>query len=491
MENLKTITKGAGISFIGIIISYILAYLFNIIIARAIGASGVGLFNLGQSIIILLSPIAIFGLDTGILRYLPMHQKDNAVVRGIMSFSLKLVASVSVILALLLIFFSKHIADKVFHTSELSLIIKLFALCLPLMTIMTIFRQIALAYKKPVYKVLIEDIIQKVLLISFSLLFIYLGFNVLGIVYTFIISILISASIYLIFIKKTTPLFSFKIKPEYISKELLVYSFPLLFAGIVAIIIAKMDILMLGYFRTPAEVGIYSIAIKTALLLLIGLQAVNQIFSPMISSLHQKGEIQELSSLYKTTTKWIFSIAYPGLLIILLFSKNILGLFGKDFIIGSSALILLGISQLINSSTGSSGYIIAMIGKSKILLLNQIMIFSVNFFLNLLLIPKFGIIGAAIATAFAIAAVNFLQLGEVYYFLKIHPYKLTFLKPLIIGLISFVIVKYIPLHWLINLIIFSALYLSLILLFGLEKEEKILLKLTINKFIPKSIYTFK
>jgi len=487
MKNIKILTKGAGISFIGIILVTIFGYLFNVIIARYYGASQLGLYNIALAIITLLSPIALLGLNRGILRYLPIVIEENnkKKIRGILLFTFLVVISISFVLSICLYILSELIAISIFHNETLSLIIKLFSFILPFSSTMIILRNITLAYKNTKQKVLFEDVSQHIILILFALFSIILGFSIIGVVFGYMISVILVVIFYLTSIWKKTYLFDFKIRAQYISKELLNYSYPLLFASIILIAIKKTDILMIGYFRSSAEVGIYTIAIKTAMLLLIGLNSVNLIFGPMISSMHNKGQITELAGLYKTSTKWIFSISYPGLLIIILYSKEIMALFGKDFVVGYLVLIILGITQLINSATGSSGLIINMIGKSKVFLINQIVVFGINLSLNIILIPIYGIIGAAIATAIAIITVNLIRLAEVYYFLNIHPYKWTYLKPIGAGLIAFLIVKFIPFHWLLNLLIFSAIYIVIVVRLGLEKEEKEILNSIIRKFLPR------
>lgn len=483
MKNLKEITKGAIIAFFGIIISYVLVYLFNIIIARNFGASEVGLYNLGFAILTLASPIIVFGLTRGIQRYLPMQiaDKDLRKVRGTLKFVYIFTIILSVAVSSLIFLGSEIIAKEVFNEASLVLIIKIFSFVIPFNVFNSISRSIVLSYKKANYKVIFEDMLLNSTLILLTLLSISLGYSIIGAVTSYLVSLVLVSFLYLIIISKITPLFSSKIKTSYVSKELFSFSYPLMMSSVIIIIIKKMDLLMLGYFTTALNVGIYAIAVKTALLLLIGLNSVQLIFTPMVSNIHKKGEINELSGLFKTTTKWIFSIAYPGLLIILLFSENILSIFGPEFTVGYIALIILGFAQLINSATGTCGVIINMIGKSKITLINQIVVLGLNFFLNIKLIPDFGIIGAAIATATSIAVLNLMRLVEVYYFLRIHPYKRTFLKPIIAGLIAFTSVKFIPLFWIYSLFIFGLLYVSLILLFRLEEEEKTILNLIIKR----------
>ena len=250
---------------------------------------------------------------------------------------------------------------------------------------------------------------------------------------------------------------------------------------------------MLGYFKTAADVGIYAAVAKLGGLVVLPLVSFNNIFAPMISEFYSRNEMNKLEDLFKIVTKWIFTLSLPVFLIFILFARPIMGIFGQSFVIGTAALIIFGAGQLINAGTGSVGIILTMTGRPKINLLNSIALCVLNIILNYLLIPQYGIIGAAFATGLSIAIINVLRLAEVYYFLRIHPFRLDYLKPCIAGFLSLFLVylavhKFFPVSLSLSdisllLLFFVALYALFIFFLKLEKEDEYILKLFYRKLI--------
>ncbi len=244
--------------------------------------------------------------------------------------------------------------------------------------------------------------------------------------------------------------------------------------------------LIIGGFLAEKEVGFYGAANRTSLLGIMVLTSFGSIFAPIISELYNKKEFQKLETLFKTTTKWIFTISYPIFLIMIFFSKSILFFFGEEYTAGSQCLIILAIGQMISSLGGSYGYMIMMSGRSKITLINAFIAFSSNISLCFILIPLYGIIGAAYASTISLIFITIIGLLEVFAIYRIHPYQVNILKPMLGGGISLslslIIIKYFikSSTYFINLsagvLILLIVYSLLIFLFGISGEEKLILK---------------
>ena len=216
------------------------------------------------------------------------------------------------------------------------------------------------------------------------------------------------------------------------------------------------------------------------------LSAFNMIFAPTISKLYGRNEKETLEKLFKTVTKWVFTLSFAVFLAIVLFAKPILSIFGQGFVIGAFALLILSFARLIDAGVGSVGYIIMMTGRPKINLFNSSLLCIITVIMNLLLIPKYGIIGAAIGTAFSIAIINILRLLEVYFFERIHPYQKSFIKPLASGILAASIVyclgQFFPYDHNIFLsfafgILFLGLYILFLRFFVLDDADRYILTL--------------
>jgi O-antigen/teichoic acid export membrane protein len=141
------------------------------------------------------------------------------------------------------------------------------------------------------------------------------------------------------------------------------------------------------------------------------LQSVNQIFSPTIADLHARGQNELLRRFFQTLTKWILGLTLPLACLIVIFSRDLMRIFGSDFEASWPILVIGTLGQLINCGVGWVGYLLLMAGKQHRLIRIQAIMAGVMVVLSLLLIPKLGLTGAALAAALtnAISTVWYLR----------------------------------------------------------------------------------
>jgi O-antigen/teichoic acid export membrane protein len=124
----------------------------------------------------------------------------------------------------------------------------------------------------------------------------------------------------------------------------------------------------------------------------------------------------------------------PAFLIQVLFGRWLLTLFGEEFVAAYPALVILAVGQLINYSSGVTVDVIKMIGRSGLMLANTVLDVSSYVLLNLLLVPRYGLVGAAWAAAAELVISNLVRAVEVWVITRMHPYSRAFAKPLLAGL---------------------------------------------------------
>jgi len=492
-RELTTITKGAILFSSGHILGVGLSFIITLVLVRFLGASIFGLYSLGLVVFGIFSIIARFGLNNGSLKYIAVYRgvEDKKRVKGIIIQSIAFPLIWGSIIGLAVYLFSSQIA-KIFQTEDLIPIIKLFAIAIPFAALLPILSGITRGFKTNKYQILAINVIQPLTNLGVIFLVIFCGYSVLGIVWASIIAIILGILFLLYSIKKLFPDINSKdIVPIFETRKLLSTSGILLAIGMISFLVHWTDILMIGHFLPTESVGVYKVTIQIATLVTISISSFNSIFATTISTLyHQKKHIR-LQLLFKNITRWGF---YFGLLIFLIISTSpseILQLFGKDFILGKNSLLVLALGQLVNVAVGATGFMLIMTNREKLESLNAICVLILNIILNFILIPKFGILGAAIASATSLSLINIVRIIEIRFSLKIHPFNLKFLKGLGAGIISFLLVLMLKnyllfnLSYLINLIL-SSLFILIIfaiflLLFKLEKEDKFIIKKIKNK----------
>jgi O-antigen/teichoic acid export membrane protein len=465
--DLKKITKEAGITFVGVLFGIGLRYICAVIIARHVGALSFGVYALGLTIINLAQIVAIAGLNYGVLRFVSAHYSANEgeKVKGFIISALKLVLIGSLCIGVFLFIGADILAEKVFSKNELGLIIKWFSLSLPFLAVIEISVFSIQGIQALRYKVYVKAIFQQLLQ--------------LGIV-----------SFY--YLRKLFPDIAkraMKADSQYTS--LLRFSIPVLGMNILGFGMMWTDTLMVGYFMTSRDVGVYNAAAKTAFLLHIVLFSFSAIFMPMISDLSNRGDLEKLKSLLGTVTKWIFALSFPMFLLMAILSKHIMAIFGSEFIVALPCFLILALAQLISSSAGPLGNVLIMSGKQDIVFLDTAISCSLNVILNYILIGKYGIVGAAIATGLSIAFLNCAYLVEVYYYYQIHPYNRKILKPILsgimaslVGLVGHSLVGAAnPLYLFPTVIfIFILCYVMFLYIWGFDDEDKVVSHALLRRF---------
>jgi O-antigen/teichoic acid export membrane protein len=491
--DLSKLAKNAGISGIGEIIFNILAYTTNIVMTRTVGPSIYGVFSLANNITNITQIISTSGPGHGLLRFVAFYKgkKDFSRLKGAIIFGTKITFILSVFFAICIFYLSDIIAVRIFHNAEVGKAIKILMISLPFLTLGTIWLESIQSFQVIKYCVVTKKIFQPISRLVIMITLFLVGFKLVGILIASIISAVVGFFFALYYLLKISAIHKRFPKPIYEKREITSFSLPISFIQFLSIATLYTDSLMLGYFKTSFEVGVYAAVTKVALLIELPLVSFNGIFGPMVSEFYGKHEMQNVENLFKVVTKWIFALSLSVFFIFILFAQPIMGIFGQVFRVGATALIILGVGLLINASTGASGMIITMTGRPKINLMNSIVFFFLNIALNYFFIPRYGLIGAALATGISIGVLNILKLAEVFFILKIHPYEIKYLKPFIAGLLSFLIIYSmiynLPSVSLFTVTVFSfvyfGLYAFLIYLFRLEEEDKYILNLIYNKLI--------
>lgn len=479
---LKQTAKGAMVIFIGLAFGSILRYGTYILFARLLGPEDYGLISLGMAMLGIFAIFSLLGFNQGIPRFIGYYRKEE-ITRGIIKTAFQYSLTLSVTISIIFIFFSTQIAN-LFNNLRFAQVLPFFMIALPLYVLTEISVSIFMGIRRVNYKVYTKDFLESVLLpLNFFVLF-KLGFGIQSAAISFVISYGSSAIVSLFLVNKKINLFK---KSQKITKKFLSFSWPLLISGVFFLVIKWSDILILGIFEDSEQVGVYNTALPTSMGLTMILTSFNFIFLPMASELFSEKKIEQLNFLYKTVTRWMFIFAFPIFLVIFFFPKHILTIiFGDAYAIGGIALAILSVGVLINISTGSVGNILLAVGKSKLVLLASSLATGLNIILNIILIPIYGLVGAAIATAVAMSSVN---LGFLYFAYKntgAFPFDLRYLKHIFAAIIPVAVIYFsikhffeiitIPIAIIFFIVYLCAYTLLTLMLKGVTKEDIVILK---------------
>lgn len=428
--HLKEIFIGSAITFVLKMSGMLLGYLVILIISRQYGPEGVGIYNLTLSIMTLVAMMAAMGLDISILRYVGQFNKNGEEhkLKLLYYYSIELVLPFSLLLAMLLYLFSGVIAQNVFHNSAYKSALEIAAIIIPFMAL----QNIGVEFIRGLKQLKISEFLRSVNrpLVNIILL-LSLGFfvvNQLLPLYTLGVGVIVSATFTVYFIAKRVRKFKTKEREIFSKKELVTTSLPMMITTVFSFVMGNISLFMLEIFSTTEEVGIFSVVLKIAMMISLVLVVVNTISAPKFSELFWAKKYDELQYVISNSTNTIFYSSLFLSVLVLLFSEPILILFGENFLFGNMALMYLLIGQLINSATGSVGYFMNMSGKEKAYRNITIFTLILSLILNLILIPSYGLNGAAIATFISVSILNVSAALYVKYTYNIKTYYSPILK---------------------------------------------------------------
>lgn len=436
-EYVGRIARGVGMSSAGQGIGRFLGFATHVALAKMYGPAQLGFYALGATLVQVANILSQFGMDNGVVRYVAHHgaKGDAERVRGTILQALGVTFGLSLLLSASMFFGAGFLAETVFDKPFLETMFRVFSLALPFFTLMSMTLWATQGFQTMRYVTLVQQVLRPLANLALIFVFYFLGVEILGAVASYILSMALGSALALYYLWRVFPkLLDREVKPRYESRALFAVSGPMIIANFTQYINLWTAVLVLGIFAGAREVGIYDAASRTASLSTLVLIAFAGIFSPMISSLYQRGLTRDLSYLYKDVSRWTFTGALVFFLMTALLAKDIMLSFGDEFLPGWPVIVIVAAAQLFNSSVGPTARVLAMTGHQRMVMTATISSALTAVALNFLLVPVFGILGAAAATATALVVSNSLSLFFVHRFLGFWPYGLRYLKPLIAGL---------------------------------------------------------
>lgn len=189
---------------------------------------------------------------------------------------------------------------------------------------------------------------------------------------------------------------------QYETKTWFTTSIPIFIVESFYLLLTYVDILALEHFRSPDEVAVYYAAARLLAIVAFVYFAIAGATTHKFTQYHVAGDKERLSSFFRETTKWTFWPSLAVCAIILAFGKPLLSLFGADFTAGYAVMFILAVGMLARAAVGPAERLLNMLGERKQCAAVYALAFAINLVLCVLLIPRIGIEGAAVATSSAL-----------------------------------------------------------------------------------------
>ena len=415
-SNLETGARGGAIAFGLKIFATLLGFLNQIALARILGAGGVGEVILAVTVIRISVQIAKFGMEEAVMKFIPVYIGENDVPRlkGTIFFALKFCLLVSILFMFLIIGASKFISINIFDSEGLLKLLPLIAVSIPLWAIRDVIGGILRSHKEALRSFIPEMFVSPVFRLGIFLVLALWGASPMDAIVAFVIGEILAVITSIIFLKGRIK----ELKPERTECDhgkILGVAYTIIFTSMSVLLYTQADIWIIGMYMPTEIVGIYGISSKLVLLVYFPMLAFAAIVPPLISSIYVSGNAEELEKMVGESTRWILSLAMPIILILLFEGKLLLEhAYGPEFAAGYTVLLILIAGQVIKAFAGLTGVILQMTGGHKVYMKVNIVWGIINIVLNILLVPRYGMIGAAAATAFSLSMIDIICIFIIY-----------------------------------------------------------------------------
>jgi O-antigen/teichoic acid export membrane protein len=487
-EEHKRVAKEGGFAWVFSLIGALVRYGNSIILTRMLGAKGFGFYALANTIVTVTAIATSFGFPTSLVHFVA---KDNETrqygsLKWFVGASVRVTLIVSFIIVLALLLLVPFISDTIFRKSELSIPLFGLALSIPFLALYNVKSSVLQGLRKIRKRVFIERIAHPLLYSILLLMGAYYFKRMEFVLSCFFLSALVVFALSHFWSTqelKAIPNEEAKVEPKW--RTLFSFSTPILFLNFLNFFILQSDIIVMGLFRSAKEVGIYAIASRLAQGAGMPADSLGASLAPSFSAMTGKDDHAGLANVYKTSTRWIFMAASFVSLLLIFGSETILSIFGKDFQHGVETLCILTVGQLFSAAFGTNGTLITQTGHPKVNLFNAIVMGTGNILLLSYLVPKYGALGAATASAASLILLNIARSVEIEMILKISPWNKTILKPLL-ALLAGVLAGYLSLNYshFIALVCSTISFAAVLILLGFEIEDKEMWSRALAKISP-------
>ncbi len=443
MQNVReNIFRNSFLWIFSFLFQQVLRFVIVYFIARNFGKSVFGAYSLSLTFIAFFGLLARFGWEYSFVKYIQHYlaKKKFSDLKGLITSGYFFSFIFSLLISLLL-FLEKNFFIKTFFKNSHGIFFYFVLFFLPLQVLLqlTFFSIEGLKYSG------LRALLDRFGIAFFHLIILLFLYKVIGatstiLSYSLSVVVLLFISIYVflkILIKEGIKDRFFSAKIVFNFKEEFRYGVNLFFDAFISFLLSRMDILFLSFFVVLGDVGIYSLATRLTMVLILFYYAFESILTPIVSEYFSKGDFNSIKRLYKEITWWGIGFTLPLAIFYFISGKELLSLFGEGFKRGFIALLILTIAQLINVVVGSAGNILAICGYPKLSFYNSLFVAIIGIILYITLIPHYGILGVSIATASSIGLLNILRLMELLYIFKLHPFNSSYWTIVFAAILSF------------------------------------------------------
>ena len=387
-----------------------LSYLANIMLSRSLGVSDYGQYAIALGWTLVLVLPARMGFDYSALRYGTTYLEagDTPSLRGFIRVSIGTVAFVSALTGVMMIVAAAALSTDMGVLAMAGAA----AALLPPLAIVGVLSVLMRVSQRYVASQFYDQLLRPAGLIFLLGLFLLANADLTALRATVLTSIaawIAAGALGWHFRKSFADIW--KVRPSFVDmRKWFVLSLPLLGVTVAQELLNQLEVILLGALADPRSAGLFAAASRLVSLMTFALAAFGIVSGPMIASAYHKGDLDELQYVTRLTTRLGLLFATGVALLLVVGGELLLGLFGPEFQGAYVPLLILTAGGLVNAFTGIVVYLATLTGRERPALAIFLTALALSFVLNIILIPRIDIVGAAIASSTALSFWNLAML---------------------------------------------------------------------------------
>ena len=276
-------------------------------------------------------------------------------------------------------------------------VVKIMIFAIPFTILLNLTVAIYRGFDRTSVNMYFYNIIRPVSLLGFASAAVFLGVSLKGVVFADLLSMIFTFGIMSVYFVKRPPIKpEWKLKFSEPTKQLIRYSFPLLISATLLNLMTWTDTIMLGYFKSAEVVGIYNAVYPLVGFLSMIIGSMGFVYIPVTSKLWGENNTESLGPIYQIMTKWCFLLTFPVFALMFVYPEFLLTkIYGAEYASGATVLRILALGFVTNSYFGFNYHTIMASGDSDFLMKCSVASAGTNVLLNFMLIPQYGMVGAA------------------------------------------------------------------------------------------------
>lgn len=479
--------KGGGFLAGGNMFEWVSRFVIALILARTLGSNDYGLLNLAISAGALVTGLSSLGLDDAMTRYIAVQDARGDVkgMYGTLQVGLGVSLLTAIVAGTALFFAAEPVATGIFDEPRLESLLRLMAVLIPVLSLSRCLVGSIRGLKRMDYAAFSENVVQSVAKVVLLLVMSLVGLDVWVAAVVFGIGDIASSVTMTILLNRAVRLAGLR-EAHAARREpraLMRFALPLWISGVLNQFRRQIETLLIGALSVASNVGIFGVVDRLTVFSHMFYRSIIVAVKPTLAGLHDKGDRQALSDVYVAATRWTLFFNLPFFLMMVLYPKALLAIFGSDFVVGADALVVLAFGELVIAATGVCGSMIDMTGHLRLKVFNSVVWVLTLAGLNAWLIPRHGLIGAAVASLIGSTVVNGLRVGEIWYLEGLRPWGAGYWKPVLGGLGAGLLGVLLGDRFPVGTSLLKALpqgaavlvvYIGLLLVFGMEEEDRLI-----------------